>query len=167
MQILGLTTEMQSLRGISAPIGPSMQNPYTDPSMAETADDRQFSQSALRQTTAGHRSANDAVIAQREMEINDIAQGIIQLADIFTDLQAMVIDQGTVLDRIDYNIENMAINVKEADKELKVVSISFKQFTLIAGHQLPAQIYQEKDHVPSHASCGRLVDCLATQTKTH
>jgi syntaxin 16 len=31
----------------------------------------------------------------------------------------MVIDQGTMLDRIDYNVENMASDVKEAAKELK------------------------------------------------
>lgn len=34
----------------------------------------------------------------------------------------MVIDQGSMLDRIDYNVENMSRDVKEADKELKVAS---------------------------------------------
>jgi len=34
----------------------------------------------------------------------------------------MVIDQGSMLDRIDYNIERTATDVKEADKELKVAS---------------------------------------------
>jgi syntaxin 16 len=67
-------------------------------------------------------SSNVAEITQREREIEDIAQGIIELADIFRDLQAMVIDQGTMLDRIDYNVENMATDVKAADKELVVAS---------------------------------------------
>ena len=66
-------------------------------------------------------NTNDVAIAQREREIEDIAQGIIELADIFKELQGMVIDQGTMLDRIDYNIENMSVNVKAADKELNVV----------------------------------------------
>lgn len=34
----------------------------------------------------------------------------------------MVIDQGTLLDRIDYNVERVNRDVKEADKELKVAS---------------------------------------------
>lgn len=57
---------------------------------------------------------------QREREITDIAQGIIELADIFKELQSMIIDQGTMLDRIDYNVERMAIDVKGADKELNI-----------------------------------------------
>jgi syntaxin 16 len=65
---------------------------------------------------------NEALIAQREREIEDIAQGIIELANIFQELQTMVIDQGSMLDRIDYNVENMARDVKEADKELNVAS---------------------------------------------
>lgn len=65
---------------------------------------------------------NEVMIAQREREIEDIAQGIIELANIFQELQTMVIDQGSMLDRIDYNVENMNRDVKEADKELKVAS---------------------------------------------
>ena len=62
--------------------------------------------------------SNDAVILQREREIEDIAQSVIELADLFRDLQTMIIDQGTMLDRIDYNVERMADDVKEAAKEL-------------------------------------------------
>jgi syntaxin 16 len=61
---------------------------------------------------------SDAVIVQREQEIEEIAHGIIELANIFQDLQALVIDQGSMLDRIDYNVERMAVDVKEAAREL-------------------------------------------------
>lgn len=101
------------------------QNPYTDPSMMESDADRSFSQTMLQQTSQRQTGQNDAAIAQREREINDIAKGIIELSDIFRELQSMIIDQGTMLDRIDYNVERMGTEVKAADKELKVVCYLF------------------------------------------
>jgi hypothetical protein len=88
--------------------------------MMESDADKSYSQSMLQQTSK--LTSNDSAIAQREREIADIAQGIIELADIFKELQTMIIDQGTMLDRIDYNVERMAVDVKAADKELNVVS---------------------------------------------
>ncbi|KAK0635681.1 t-SNARE [Bombardia bombarda] len=96
---------------------------YTDPSILESDADRSFSQSTLQATS--HQKllqSNDHVISQREREIEDIAQGIIALSDLFRDLQTMVIDQGTMLDRIDYNVERMGTDVKEAAKELTIAS---------------------------------------------
>jgi syntaxin 16 len=101
--------------------GTPSQNPYSDPSLMESDADKSFSQSTLQQTSQKQLTSNDAAIMQREREITDIAKGIIELADIFKDLQTMVIDQGTMLDRIDYNVERMAVDVKGADKELVVV----------------------------------------------
>jgi syntaxin 16 len=96
---------------------------YNDPSLQESDADRSYSQSALQ--ASSHQQllrSNDAAIIQREREIEDIAQGIIELSDLFRDLQTMVIDQGTMLDRIDYNVENMARDVKGAEKELVVAA---------------------------------------------
>ncbi|KAL2809700.1 t-SNARE [Aspergillus granulosus] len=98
-----------------------VQNPYTDPSLMESDADKSFSQNTLMQTTQRMTGQNDAVILQREREINDIAKGIIELSDIFRELQTMVIDQGTMLDRIDYNVERMHTDVQSAQKELNVV----------------------------------------------
>lgn len=96
---------------------------YLEPSLQESDADRTFSQSTLQAATQQRvLHSNDAVIAQREREIEDIAQGIIELSDLFRDLQTMVIDQGTVLDRIDYNVERMNTDVKGAERELKVAS---------------------------------------------
>ncbi|PYH96794.1 t-SNARE [Aspergillus ellipticus CBS 707.79] len=117
--------KLRGLEGASAPFERSptpMQNPYTDPSLMESDADKSFSQSTLMQTSQRLTGQNDAAIEQREREINDIAKGIIELSDIFRELQAMVIDQGTMLDRIDYNIERMGTEVKAADKELKVAT---------------------------------------------
>lgn len=103
---------------------PVIQNPYTDPSLMDSETDRSFSQSTLLQTKQQRllNNPNEAVISQREREIEDIAQSIIDLANIFQEIQTMVIDQGSMLDRIDYNVERMATDVKAADKELTVAT---------------------------------------------
>ncbi|KAF3012485.1 hypothetical protein E8E15_003595 [Penicillium rubens] len=117
--------KLRDLEGIATPFdgAPTQaQNPYTDPSMMESDADRSFSQTMLQETSQRQTGQNDAAIAQREREINDIAKGIIELSDIFRELQTMIIDQGTMLDRIDYNVERMGTEVKAADKELKVAT---------------------------------------------
>lgn len=79
--------------------------------------DVSLSQTALRQQQSQRRT-NDVAIAQREREIEDIARGIIELSEIFKELQSMVIDQGTMLDRIDYNVELTRDRVKDAHVDL-------------------------------------------------
>jgi syntaxin 16 len=119
---------MRTIGGFSTPLDrsstPIVQNPYVDPSMVESEADRSFSQSTLLQTKQQRlmHNPNETLIAQREQEIEDIAQGIIELANIFQELQTMVIDQGSMLDRIDFNVERMAVDVKAADKELTVAT---------------------------------------------
>ncbi|CAN8095791.1 unnamed protein product [Discula destructiva] len=116
---------LKKLRGIqntsSIPVAGSS---YTsDITLLESETDKSFSQSTLQSTQTQKRlHKNDAAIIQREREIEEIAQGIIDLSDLFRDLQTMVIDQGTMLDRIDYNVERMATDVQAAEKELNVAS---------------------------------------------
>jgi syntaxin 16 len=123
---LTVLLELRDLGGFTSPLRAAtpVQNPYNDPALHESDADRSFSQSTLLQTKQQRmrHDPNQAIIAQREREIDDIAQGIIELANIFQELQTMVIDQGSMLDRIDYNVENMSRDVKEADKELHVAS---------------------------------------------
>ncbi|KAJ5661795.1 uncharacterized protein N7477_009411 [Penicillium maclennaniae] len=124
--------KLRDLEGFSTPFDHAptpVQNPYTDPSLMESDADKSFSQTMLQQTSQRHTGQNDAAIAQREREINDIAKGIIELSDIFRELQSMIIDQGTMLDRIDYNVERMGTEVKAADKELKVATNYQKRTT--------------------------------------
>lgn len=71
---------------------------------------------ATTQRTRGSRY--DSEISRREHEIDEIARSITEVADIFKELNSMVIDQGTALDRIDYNIDNMHVNMQAASKEL-------------------------------------------------
>ena len=58
----------------------------------------------------------------RDRELTEIAKSIASLAELFKDLSSMVIDQGTLLDSIEYNIEQTSIEVSQAVKELDVAT---------------------------------------------
>jgi syntaxin 16 len=64
----------------------------------------------------------ETMINERDKEIRDIAQSITELAEMFKDLNQLVIEQGTILDRIDYNLEQTSGHIKEAVKELDKAS---------------------------------------------
>lgn len=49
----------------------------------------------------------------REQEIQQIAKSAQELAQIFKDLNQLVIEQGTIVDRIDYNMDQAVTKVKE------------------------------------------------------
>ncbi len=53
------------------------------------------------------------LVAERDVEINRVAKSIEELAAIFKELAVLVIDQGTILDRIDYNMEMTVDHTKE------------------------------------------------------
>lgn len=55
---------------------------------------------------------------EREKAITQVAESVGELAEIFKEIQVLVIDQGTILDRIDYNIEQAADRVGNAVVEL-------------------------------------------------
>ncbi len=57
-------------------------------------------------------------IDQREAEIQNIVKSIEELAQIFKELAVLVIDQGTILDRIDFNMENAVEHVQQGIGEL-------------------------------------------------
>jgi len=55
---------------------------------------------------------------ERYREIVKIAQSIHELAQLFNELNVLVIEQGTILDRIDYNIEQALVQVKAGTVQL-------------------------------------------------
>ena len=61
-------------------------------------------------------------INQRDEEIQKIAKSIEELAAIFKELAVLVIDQGTILDRIDYNMETAVEHAKEGVKQLETAN---------------------------------------------
>eukprot|EP00980_Cylindrotheca_fusiformis_P006618 scaffold1390_cov138-Cylindrotheca_fusiformis.AAC.21 len=58
-------------------------------------------------------------IQSRDQEISKIAQSIEELGTIFKELAVLVIDQGTILDRIDYNMEAVVEHTKTGITQLE------------------------------------------------
>nr|SVE75299.1 EOG090X0AQP [Daphnia dolichocephala] len=56
---------------------------------------------------------NSSFVEQREKEIQNVVRSIYELNSIFKEISHMVADQGTVLDRIDYNIEHTQAKVHD------------------------------------------------------
>lgn len=64
---------------------------------------------------------NSAALAEeRRRELNQVASNINDLATIVKDIAALVVDQGTVLDRVDYNLEDTRLKTSMATRELRI-----------------------------------------------
>ena len=59
------------------------------------------------------------ILKKRDEEINVLLESIVDLSSLFKDMQNLVQEQGTILDRIDYNIDTTVTNVQSAHKNLK------------------------------------------------
>ena len=68
----------------------------------------------------------DEAIA-RDQEVVKIIESVNELAAIMKDLSVLVIDQGTILDRIDYNVEQVAGSVAEGVKQLEAAEKTQKR----------------------------------------
>jgi syntaxin 16 len=66
--------------------------------------------------------ANHQMLTERESEINHVVKSIQDLNELFKDLAVMIEDQGTIVDRIDYNIEKVSHSVQHGLTELEKAS---------------------------------------------
>ena len=55
---------------------------------------------------------------RRSKEISNIAKSIKELAVLFKDLSVLVVEQGTILDRIDYNVNEAKEHMVKAEVHL-------------------------------------------------
>ena len=62
---------------------------------------------------------SESFSVEREKEIEEIVKSVNDLATVMKDLSVLIVDQGTVLDRIDYNMTAVAESVEEGLKELQ------------------------------------------------
>jgi len=60
----------------------------------------------------------ETLVAERDKDIQKILKSVEELATIMRDLSVLVIDQGSVVDRIDYNMEQVSTHVEQGVKEL-------------------------------------------------
>ena len=65
-------------------------------------------------------------VQSRDSEIIQIAKSIEELSSIFKELAVLVIDQGTILDRIDYNMEAVVEHTKTGIQQLEKAERSQK-----------------------------------------
>lgn len=69
----------------------------------------------------------DNTLKQRNEEISALLNSINDLATTFKDLQLIVHEQGTILDRIDYNIDTALDDTKLGKKHLEKANENLKQ----------------------------------------
>jgi syntaxin 16 len=62
--------------------------------------------------------ASEALAQERDAEIVKVVEAITELAQIMRDLSTLVVEQGTMLDRVDANIQGAAVKVDEGVREL-------------------------------------------------
>ncbi|XP_071089238.1 syntaxin-16-like isoform X1 [Haliotis cracherodii] len=62
---------------------------------------------------------NTTMVQTREKEVSQIVRSIMDLNEIFKDLSSMIVDQGSLLDRIDYNIEHSSVAVEKGLQQLQ------------------------------------------------
>ncbi|CCH41384.1 T-SNARE affecting protein [Wickerhamomyces ciferrii] len=98
-----------------------IDNSNYNPAIDETEELESYSKEAIKESSSilqQKSNINDSMIRQREQEITKLAQGVLEVSAIFKEMQNMVIDQGTILDRIDYNLENTKVDLQNASQQL-------------------------------------------------
>lgn len=99
--------------GAGAPAGAGGGTFFDDEPEEGACADPRFSAAQTLQLVMAERMTEE-----REKAITQVAESVGELAEVFKEIQVLVIDQGTILDRIDYNIEQAADRVGSAVIEL-------------------------------------------------
>ncbi|XP_051145569.1 syntaxin-43-like isoform X2 [Andrographis paniculata] len=90
-------------------------------------EDDEFDDMGFNDHQMAKLKKSEAFTAEREKEIQQVVDSVNELAQIMKDLSVLVIDQGTIVDRIDHNITNVGASVEEGLKQLQKAERSQKQ----------------------------------------
>jgi syntaxin 16 len=61
---------------------------------------------------------NNEQLRRRDEDLTNLLKSVNDLAQIFKDMQTLVMEQGTILDRIDYNIDIASSNISQGKKNI-------------------------------------------------
>ena len=61
---------------------------------------------------------NNSQLRKRDQDLTNLLNSVNELAQIFKDMQTLVMEQGTILDRIDYNIDIASTNISKGKKNI-------------------------------------------------
>ena len=70
------------------------------------------------QITTTKTNSNKSIFEQRKKDLDKILKSIYSLSELYKYAQNLVVEQGTILDRIDENIDTSKHQVRRAHKEL-------------------------------------------------
>jgi syntaxin 16 len=65
------------------------------------------------------QALDDSFLEIREKELNNITKSINDLNQLFRDISEFVVEQGTILDQIEYNVDMAAVKTEEGLSQLK------------------------------------------------
>lgn len=99
---------------------------YSRNAMVESSKQIESKQTQL-QLNKNELVDDQQYLLEREREIYKISQNVVEISIIFKELENIVIDQGTILDNIAYNLDRTAENVKGAHKQLNKAESYQKQ----------------------------------------
>ena len=81
-----------------------------------------YSQKCVNENDPGQnflmKDESDQILQNRDNELNDIVYRVNNLQELFKDLNVIVIEQGSILDRIDYNIDIGFNNISKGKQKI-------------------------------------------------
>jgi syntaxin 16 len=107
------------LKSLNEQSGKSSAFGFADEEALKAATDEAHLDEELSEEQRMQLDEINARSNEREKEVLRVARSVHELSTLFSELNVLVIEQGTVLDRIDYNIEQTLVQVKSGVGELE------------------------------------------------